>query len=404
MDIRGLQAQSAVASFDDTPGRSASAGGTSGFGRVPDETLFGYNNPLNTLDAHQGLRMLSSATGGVAVLNKNNLESGLARIVDASEGYYLLAYTPSDAKFDGDFCKLEVKVKGDYKVYNRQGYFAREDKPAVAPTNKQEQVLQAIRSPLARRDIDLDAVVLYKAESAKQGAIDIHLVIDPKRLRFQDQGGKQQADIDVVGFVFDELGKLRGGFSETINAAFSPEEIKQVGVNGLTYSATTKLPPGDYQIRLAVRDNKTGGIGTISRFLPVPDLSSGRLTASSLLLGAVAQKEVSATAPAPLSANRRISRKQDLRYALVIYNAKAKDGKPQVRTQLIISQNGKPIFKEAEEMVSAKDKSSQVIKVGQLGLSGVKPGRYTMTLIITDTLADKKSQTITRSMDFVVVD
>ena len=36
-------------------------------------------------------------------------------------------------------------------------------------------------------------------------------------------------------------------------------------------------------------------------------------------------------------------------------------------------------------------------------LSGVAPGRCTLTLLITDTLADKKAQTITGSMDFVVV-
>jgi hypothetical protein len=34
----------------------------------------------------------------------------------------------------------------------------------------------------------------------------------------------------------------------------------------------------------------------------------------------------------------------------------------------------------------------------------VKPGRYTMTVVIKDELAERKSQTLTRSMDFVVVE
>ena len=75
-----------------------------------------------------------------------------------------------------------------------------------------------------------------------------------------------------------------------------------------------------------------------------------------------------------------------------------------MKTQLTISQNGQVIFKEQEEALETNVKNSlQFIKVGQLGLSSVRPGRYTMTLVITDTLAEKKSQTITRSMDFIVV-
>jgi VWFA-related protein len=406
LDLRGMQAHAGVASFSQTEAKSAlGAGAVGGFGRQPDESLLGYMNPLDTMEGHQGLRVLSSNTGGIAVLNKNDFNAALNRIVDISEGYYLLAYTPSDAKFDGDFRKLEVKVKGDYKIYNRRGYYAREDKPAAAPITKQEQVLAAVKSPLARRDIEFDAMVLYKATQPKQAAIDIHLAIDPKKVAFEEQAGKQQATLDVVVFVFDELGKLRGGTSETVTVSLAPDDFKQAVEAGFTYSASTALPPGVYQVRVAVYDNKTQNIGTLSRYLEVPDLTKGRLTASSLLLGAVPQKEVKATTPSPLSATRQISRKSDLRYAVIIYNAKQKDGKPQVTTQLVVSQNGQPIFKEAEEPVQGgQSNSGQLLKVGQLGMGGVKPGRYTLTLVITDPLADKKAQAITRSMDFVVVD
>ena len=407
MDIRGLQAHSAVASFADTPGRSALGEGSiqGSFGRMPDEALFGNRNPFDQMEAHQGLRALAYATGGIPVLNRNDFNEGLNKILDASEAYYLLAYTPSDGKFDGDFRKLEIKVKRDgLKVYNRRGYIAREDKPLAAPATKQEQLLAAIKSPLARRDIELDAMLLYKAATPEQGAIDINLFIDAKKLNFEQAGDKQQANYDVAGFIFDEIGKLRGGFSETVNVTLSPEEQNRARATGFSYSANTNLPPGVYQVRLAARDNKTGSIGTLSRYIEVPNLTKGKLAASSLLIGAVPAKETSQAGQKPIPASRRISRTNDLRYATIIYNAKLKDGKPQVRTQLIISQNGQVIFKEEEEpLVVTANNPQSVVKVGQLGLSGVKPGRYTMTLVITDTLADKKAQTISRSMDFLVV-
>ncbi|HEY9231768.1 MAG TPA: VWA domain-containing protein, partial [Blastocatellia bacterium] len=315
MDIRGLQAYSGVAGFEDTPGRSAMGASTgisdpiasssnpnrSGFGRIPDDAQFGYKNPFDQLDAHMGLRVLASTTGGIAVLGKNDFDDGLRKIIQTSEGYYLLAYTPTDGKFNGDFRKIEVKAKGDgLKVYSRRGYLARADAPATTPATKQEQMLAAIKSPLTRRDVSVDAMVLYKPTAQNQGAIDIHLTIDPKKVRFEPAGDNQQADLDVAGFVFDQFGKLRGGFSETLRPSVTPAEYSRVSKEGLPYAAQTVLPPGAYQIRIAVRDNKTESIGTLSRYLEVPDLSKGRLTASSLLLAAVAAGETKAEAPTPI--------------------------------------------------------------------------------------------------------
>ena len=407
MDIRGLQAYSGVASFDNTPGKSALGGGSSsGFGRVPDNAQFGDKNPFDTMEAHQGLRVLANETGGIPILYKNNFDEGLAQIVGASDGYYLAAYTPTDSNFKNDFRKVEIKVKNkDLKVYNRRGYFAREDRPAAAPVTKQDQVLSAIKAPIARREIDLEAMVLYKAAAPDKGAIDISVVVDPKKLKFEEVNGKQQASYEIDGFVFDELGKLRGGFNDTITASLTADELSRAGQGvGLAYSTTTTLPRGVYQVRLAVRDNGTGNVGTLSRYLEVPDLSKGRLAASSLLLGSAPPGEIKAEAPTPLSASRRISRKQDLRFAVVVYNPKLKDGKPRVQTQTVVSQNGNVIYKSEPEEVAITKAADQVIKIGQLGVGKVKPGRYTLTLLITDTLADKKAQTLTRSMDFVVTD
>ena len=100
-----------------------------------------------------------------------------------------------------------------------------------------------------------------------------------------------------------------------------------------------------------------------------------------------------------------ISRKQELRYAVVVYNAKLEGNKSQAKSQLIVSQNGNLLFKEPEQPVQTPGSAAgQFIKVGQLGLARVNPGHYVLTLVITDPLADKKRQIVSRSVDFTVVD
>jgi len=105
-----------------------------------------------------------------------------------------------------------------------------------------------------------------------------------------------------------------------------------------------------------------------------------------------------------LTALRQIPRKDDLRYSAVVYNAKLEGGKPKINAQLIITRGDKTIFNQPVQTIDVGGDNSQVVKIGQIGLDKLQPGRYVLTLILTDTLADKKAQTLARSIDFQIVD
>ena len=420
VDPRGLKATPGVKGFRDTPARSALGGAdvdvqpsSNGIPSVDNPTeaaaaRFGrggtpdFANMLSGGLEHMGLRVLSDATGGVTVVNRNDISNGVEKAVARSRGYYVLAYSPSQP-FDNKFHKLDVKVKRDgARVYRHAGYLAREER-RVAPKTKEEEIAAAVRSPLSKRDIDVSAMLgLRFAPAGRPADLGISLQIDPAKFEFKEEGGKYTTSYDVVGFIFDEVGKLRGGFSETVNASLTPEEMRRVRASGLSYYAATQLPPGYYQLRLAVREAATGHIGSLSRYVEVANISKGRLAMSSLFLHAV--DSATPTQPRPLLASRVLTRQQEVRYSAIIYNARAEAGKPRVRSQLIISQGGKVLFREPEQEVEMKGTDpTQLVKVGQLALGKVQPGRYVLTLVVTDPLAEKNNQTLTRSIDFTVV-
>ncbi len=409
MDPRGLGAQRGVAGFQDTPGQSALGSGNPGFGRgVSDLEQRIVGAPLSAGSEQLSLRALSDSTGGVSVINTNDFKEGLDRVLAHTRGYYVLAYTPTE-RFDNKFRKLDVKVKRDgLRVFKHTGYFAREEAPKDAPKTKEEQVIAAVRSPLARRELDISSNLSLRMMPPKGGDLGINLLIDPKSLNFAQADGKYTTKLDVVGFVYDELGKLRGGFSETVNVGLTPENYQEALKTGLSYSAGTQLPPGYYQLKAVVREEGSGNVGSISRYVEVPDLNRGRLTMSSIFLHAVDPAGAAAAAaaqPLPLIAVRRLPRSRDLRYSAIVYNAKQSGGKSQLVAQTIISRNDKVIFRGPEHpAVPRTADPAQVAVVEQIGLPKVAPGRYVLTLVITDTLADKKTQTVTRSIDFEVVD
>ncbi len=407
LDARGLQTAGAVASFNVTPAKSALGGGTfaggdenASFGRSVDTARLGEQSLTEQLS----LRALAGSTGGVSVVNSNNFNAGLERILNRSRTYYRLAFRPSE-KFDTKFHKIEVKVRrSGTRVYTAEGYYAYEDKRETART-KEAEIFRVATSPLARRDLEIAADLQYKFMPGNQAQLDINVLIDGHKLNFTTAAdGKHHASFDIVGIVFDQVGRSRGGISQTVNADLVEADYQRALAAGIPYTASTQAPPGYYQVRVVVREVETGKFGSVSRYFEVPDLSNKRLTMSSMFLYGIDPAGGGKAVPDPLSASRVISRKLDLRYAAVIYNPKLANDKTQLRSRLIVSQGDKILFQEPEQPVESKGATpGQIIKVGQLGLAKVNPGRYVLTLVITDPLADKNRQTIARSIDFTVV-
>ena len=71
------------------------------------------------------LRGLADNTDGIAVVDTNNLDAGMKRIGADLSSYYLLGYASTNAKLDGKFRKITVRVKrAGVDVRARRGYRA----------------------------------------------------------------------------------------------------------------------------------------------------------------------------------------------------------------------------------------------------------------------------------------
>jgi VWFA-related protein len=401
MDIRGLKASRGVSRFTD-PGNEASShislgANTNGQGRLPNMGTFD-NLSLDTMTGHQGLQALADSTGGVSVVNVGNFAEALDKIL-ARSSYYILAYTPSEP-FDNKYHRLKIEVtRPGAKAYAREGYFATPD-TAKGPLSREDAIVKAAMSPLAKREIDIASRLQYRfLPDSNEAEADINLLINANNLTFKEADGRHTSTFDVVGFLMNSRGKPDGGFSQTVTANLSPADYKRALTLGLSYTAHAQLIPGTYQLRAVVRETDTGHVGSMSQYLEVPDLSKKNLTASSIFLYAI---DPSNNTPQPLTALRQLPRQQDLRYAAVIYFPKLTDGKTQLTSQVIVSQGDQVIFREAEQAITGTLQNGQLLKIGQLGLSKARPGRYVLTLLIKE--SGKKEKAIIRSVDFNLVD
>jgi VWFA-related protein len=83
----------------------------------------------------EGLQTLAVDTDGIAVINTNDIDTGLKRIVADMSSYYLVGYYTKNAKLDGRFRKITVRVKRPgVSVRARRGYKAATAAEVAPPT------------------------------------------------------------------------------------------------------------------------------------------------------------------------------------------------------------------------------------------------------------------------------
>lgn len=106
LDARGLETHASV---------SAEEGGTrQGGGRAFVDSAYKAN-------LHRPLRVLADATGGQAFLSSNALDRALQDIDTDLQTYYSLGFAGRKGR-EGAFHKIDVRVRGDYRVRHRTSY------------------------------------------------------------------------------------------------------------------------------------------------------------------------------------------------------------------------------------------------------------------------------------------
>jgi hypothetical protein len=159
------------------------------------------------------LRGLADNTDGLAVVDTNDLDRGMRRIAADLSSYYLLGYASTNAKLDGKFRKITVRVKrAGVDVRARRGYRAPTRKeveegataeaPATPDSSPGSASAEAIQAALGALAPVRPGVPLRTSVSAGQVGGQSHgwLVaeLDSSLFRQPEWAGGGVADIAVL--------------------------------------------------------------------------------------------------------------------------------------------------------------------------------------------------------------
>jgi VWFA-related protein len=232
------------------------------------------NASETAMNSHSTMNSVAEQTGGKAFYNTNDLNRAIRDSMEDGSTYYTLGYYPENKDWDGRFRGISVKInRPGIKLHYRQGFYAVEPKDYA----KQDPKILAvdmgsaldISNPVST-GLPFQAVVI--PPSAQNGnKVNINFGVDPHAVGFQlKDDGLQHAAVDCGVRVYSKTGeslKLQGN---TFNAALSPEQYQKVMKAIFPCNQSLELPPGEYLLRLAVRDTNNGLIGTANGSATVP--------------------------------------------------------------------------------------------------------------------------------------
>lgn len=416
MDARGLQ-YTGLTAADDTSGRSM------------EDIRQAETDRRNELqDTQDGLRYLARETGGISIVNNNDLSGGIRKILD-DQSYYLIGYEPDDSTFDPKlrrFNRLDVRVtRPGTRVRYRSGFFGIADENIRKSSTEtgNQKLVNALTSPFAMNAIPLRLNALFG--TSNQGPfVRSMLHISAKDLTFTDEpDGSKKAVFDLIAVGFGNNGTAVDQVSKTFTAVLKKETFAAALEKGFVYDFSFPMKkPGAYQLRVALRDHATDKIGSASQFVEVPNLKKKRLTLSGIVLEniSVAAWQKRNTAGTALGTNdnegnplndtsvRRFRRGSVLNYGFSIYNAKSAPGQPaSLTSQVKLYLDGKPIFEGSPQPIASTSggENGSFNHAASISLAEkMAPGEYVMQIIVTDNLAKEKRRTVNQFVQFEVLE
>jgi VWFA-related protein len=412
MDARGLQ-YTGLTAADNTGGMS------------PEQIRQAESDRGEQLrETQDGLRYLARQTGGISIVNSNDLSGGIRRILD-DQSYYLVGYQPDSDTFNPKvrrFNRLDVRVtRPGTRVRYRSGFFGIADENVRRPVETgNRKLLTALTSPFAVNDVALRLNALFGSAQRTGAFIRSLLHISAKDLTFTDEpDGSKKAVFDVIAIGFGTNGVPVERVSRTYTALINKDLFATVVEQGFVYDLSFPIKkPGAYQLRVALRDHGSDKVGSANQFVEVPNLKKKRLTLSGVLLenipyetwqkrnnGVADEKQ---TNPLGDTSLRRFRRGTVMNYGFSIFNAKAAAGQPSSLTsQIKLFLNGKPIF-EGSPLPVASGQNRDPESVNFTGSMSIppkmEPGEYVMQITVTDNLAKEKRKTANQFVQFEVIE
>jgi VWFA-related protein len=337
--------------------------------------------------SQQSLRELSNQTGGFAGIDSNDLSGVLDRIVRENSTYYLLGYYSTNERRDGRLRRIEVRVKrAGFQVRARRGYLAaRGRNDDVKPAARLIDAILASPIPVTAIPLTLSAAA-YAGASDASIALSVEMRADA--FRFVEKDDRFLDTVELSISAVDATGAVRGGRQHRLDLELRSANAVLARERGLRVVSEISLPPGRYQLRVAVAETGAGRTGSVFHDVEIPDFRAAGFWMSGVALtsGDASQTPtVRALDPlanvlvSPATTAREFQRDDVIALLTEFYDNTAVTPHGLELSALARTEDGRVAFEHRDERSSGGLDSRHRYAV-QIPLDTFTPGRYTIRI------------------------
>jgi len=387
VDARGLQAV--------VPGGSARQGSRGGLGAFTGSAVA---NQFSTLAAQQEtLTTLASDTGGKAFLDSNDFGEAFGQVTKDISSYYILGYASTNGDRDGRYRRITVRLRGrsDLKIEAREGYYADRDFAHTAKGDRETQLQEQLSMQIPATDIPMFVTAGWFRLASDRYYVPISVAVPGSAV--PPSGGQDKLTLDVAGLIRDERNVPVGRIRDTMTV---PPAAGGLAARQVLYQTGVALPPGRFSLKIVVRENSTGQMGSFESRIVVPELKQAPVKVSSVVLGTQLERATGRKTASPLvrdglellpNLTHIVSRAQKLYFYYEVYDPAQDAGAPQLRTSLAFYRGRVKVFETPvveRTQVDAADRRAAIFQF-EVPAGSLTPGFYTCQINIIDEVASR---------------
>jgi hypothetical protein len=214
-------------------------------------------------------------------------------------------------------------------------------------------------------------------------------------MEFQNKGGVMHAVLDIFGELTTLSGRIVTTFEDGVNLDVPENDFARYVNRRAVYQKAVPLRPGRYKLSVVVKDDSNGHMGSMELGIQVPHFDDDKLSHSSLILADLIEPlPTSQVGSGPFviggskvrpSVNQTFTRDQNLGIYMQVYNlgVDPQTHRPEADVEYQIAKDGKTILDQTEQVAKSQT-SQQVTLQKRMPLKSLEPGKYTVTIKVSD--------------------
>jgi hypothetical protein len=290
---------------------------------------------------------------------------------------------------------VRVKKPG-LRVEHRAGYYADRDFAHTGRQDRERQLQEQLAAPVSATDVPVVVSAGWFRMAADRYYVPLSVAVPGSALI----SSPAHATLDVLGLVRDEQGRPVGRLRETLDV--SPDPSAGVAARRLLYQSGLTLPPGRFQVKVVVRENSNGSMGSFETGLFVPDLRQAPVKVSSVTLSTqLRQVTGRQRSESPLvrdgvellpSLTHVVDRNQKMYFYYEVYEPQTPaGGSALVKTSLAFYRGAVKVFETPvveRSDIDASDRRAALFQF-EVPADAFSPGLYTCQVNIIDDVAGR---------------